>query len=107
MSQKLHVLAKISQLMIIHKRTMTMKAFVTSEFGYCPLVWMFHSKKINSQVNNFYERALTVVYQDYASFFTELLEKDHSTNIHNRNILLLGTDLFKVKSGRNISEKCE
>ena len=86
---------------------MTMKAFITSEFGYYPLVWMFHSKKINSQVNNFYERALTVVYQDYGSFFTEPLEKVNSTTIYNRNILLLATDLFKVKSGRNICEKYE
>ena len=35
------------------KRRMTMKTFIASEFGYCPLVWMFHSRKLNSQVNNF------------------------------------------------------
>ena len=37
-SKKLHALARISQFMNIHKRKMTMKAFITSEFGYCPLV---------------------------------------------------------------------
>ena len=44
-----------------------MKAFIASEFGYCPLVWMFHSRKLNSRVNKLYERALRIVYQDYAS----------------------------------------
>ena len=39
------------------------------------------------------------MYQDYVSSFTELLEKDKSTTIHNRNIQLLATDLFKVKNG--------
>ena len=39
------------------------------------------------------------MYQDYASSFTELLEKDNSTTIHNRNIQLLATELFKVKNG--------
>ena len=96
-SKKLHALARISQYMSIHKRRMTMKAFIASEFGYCPLVWMFHSRKLNSRVNKLHERALRIVYQDYASSFTELLEKDNSTTIHNRNIQLLATELYKVK----------
>ena len=78
---------------------MTMKAFLASEFGYCPLVWMFHSRKLNSRVNKLHKRALTIVYQDYASSFTELLEKNNSTALHNRNIQLLATELFKVKNG--------
>ena len=59
---------------------------------------MFHSRKLNSRVNKLHERALRIVYQDYASSFTELLEKDNSTTIHNRNIQLLATELFKVKN---------
>ena len=39
------------------------------------------------------------MYQDYASSFTELLVKDNSRTIHNRNIQLLATELFKVKNG--------
>ena len=78
---------------------MTMKAFIASEFGYCPLVWMFHSRKLNSRINKLDERVLRMVYQDYTSSFTELLEKDNSTTIHNRNIQLLATQLFKVKNG--------
>ena len=85
-SKKLHALARISHYMNIHKRIMTMKAFFTSEFGYCPLVSMFHSRKLNSRVNKLDERALRIVYQDYASSFTELLEKDNSTTMYNRNI---------------------
>ena len=52
-----------------------MKVFTASEFGYCPLVWMLHSRKLNSRVNKLHERALRIVYQDYASSFTELCEK--------------------------------
>ena len=85
-SKKLHALARISQFMNIHKGKMTMKAFLDSKFGYCPLVWMFHSKKLNSRINKLHERALRIVYQDYVSSFTELLEIDKSTTIHNRNV---------------------
>ena len=77
---------------------MTTKAFIV-EFGYCPLVWMFHSRKLNSRVNKLHERALRIVYQDCASSFTKLLEKDNLTNILNRNIQLLAIKLFKVKNG--------
>ena len=98
-SRKLHALAIISQFMNIHKQRMTMKAFIASEFDYCPLLWMFHSRKLNSRINKFHERALRIVYQDYVSSFTELLKKDKSTTIHNRNIQLLATELFKVKNG--------
>ena len=99
MSKKLHALV-ISQYMNIHKRRMIIKAFIASYFGYCPLVWfMFHSRKLNSRVNKLHERALRIAYQDYTSSFTELLEKDNSTTIHNRNIQLRATELFKVKNG--------
>ena len=76
-----------------------MKTFIASEFGYCLLVWMFHSRKLNSRVNKLHERALRIVYQDYASSFTELLEKDKSTTMRNRNVQLLVTELFKAKNG--------
>ena len=98
-SKKLHALARISQFMNTHKRRMTMKAFLASEFGYCPLVWMFHSRKLNGRISKLHEMTLRMVYQDYVSSFTELLEKDKSTTIHNRNIQLLATELFKVKNG--------
>ena len=78
---------------------MTMKAFIASEFGDCPLVWIFNSRKLNNQVNKLHERALRIVYQDYASSFIELLEKENSTATHNRHIQLLATELFKVKNG--------
>ena len=50
-SKKLHALARILQYMNIHKWRMTMKAFIASEVGYCPLVLVFPSRKLNSRVN--------------------------------------------------------
>ena len=97
MSKKLHALARTSQFMSIHKQRMTMKDFIASEFGYCLLVWMFHSRKL--KVNEPHKRSLRIVYQDSASSFTELLEKDNLTTMHNRNIQLLATEIFKLKNG--------
>ena len=40
-NRKLHTLARISKYMPQKKLKMIMKAFVYSQFAYCPLSWMF------------------------------------------------------------------
>ena len=60
---------------------------------------MCHSRKINTQINKLHERALRFVYNDKSSSFRELLERDNSVTIHERNIQVLLTEIFKVKSG--------
>ena len=63
-SKKLNVLARIYQFISIHKRRMTMKAYIAFEFGNCPLARMFHGKKLNSRVNKLYERVLRIADQE-------------------------------------------
>ena len=60
---------------------------------------MCHSRKINTQINKSHERVLRLVYNDKSSSFRELLEKDHSVTIHERNIQVLLTEIFPLKSG--------
>ena len=60
-NQKLHALERISKYIPRKKLTIIMKAFVYSQFAYCPLIWMFHSRQINHKINKLHERALTIV----------------------------------------------
>ena len=62
---------------------------------------MFHSRKINNRVNSLHQRALRVVYRDYNATFSELLSKDKSVTIHQRNLQLLATEIFKTKNELN------
>ena len=71
MSKKLDALARISQLMRVHIRSLTRKTFIIFEFGYYQLVRTFHSIKLNSRVNKLHERTLRIFYQDYESSFTD------------------------------------
>ena len=50
-SQILHVLPRISHYMNLNKRRELMKAFITSQFSYCPLIWMLHSRNLNNKSN--------------------------------------------------------
>ena len=73
-----------------------MKAFVESQFGCCPLIWIFHSRGRNNKINCIHERALRITYKDKSSTFQELLEKDNSVSIHHRNVLKLAIEIYKV-----------
>ena len=60
-SQKLHALARIVNYMDLSKTMVLMKAFITSQFSYCPLIWMFYSRTLNNRINNIHERSKTVI----------------------------------------------
>ena len=72
-----------SNYMSSDKLRMIMKAFIESQFGYCPLIWilspymdtvplfgycpliwMFHSRTLNNRINMLHERALRLVYKN-------------------------------------------
>ena len=76
-----------------------MKPFVTSQFSYCPSIWMFHSRRHNNKINSIHERAIRITYQDNTSTFQELLNKDNFVSIHHRNFQVLATEMFKIHKG--------
>ena len=79
-----------------------MKAFVKSQFRYCPLVSVFCGRQTNVHINHILEMALRAVYNDEISYFEELLWKNTSETIHQTNIKIFAAELFKVKN--NISK---
>ena len=80
-----------------------MNTFVMSQFSYCPLIWMLHDKSVNKKINKILERALRIAYKDGCSSFEELLGKAESVSIHQRNLKLLATEIFKTQSNLNHS----
>ena len=97
-SQKLNALARIVNFMDLAKRKSLMKAFITSQFNYCPLIWIFYSRQLNNQINKRHKRALRLVYKDNKLTFNDLLELNNSVTIHQRNLPTLATKIFKVKT---------
>ena len=76
-SRKVCALAKVTSGMSLSKKRTLMNAFFNSQFNYCPLIWMCHSRENNNKIN-------------------ALLGKDGSVSIHERNIIILTTEMFKV-----------
>ena len=81
-NRKLIVLSRMCSFLSQNKKRIIFKYFVESQFKYCPLIWMFCSRKSNSKINKLHERSLRIVYNDYSSSFDELLSRDHSMPVY-------------------------
>ena len=100
-SRKINALSRITPFMNVSKRRNLMNSFFTSQFNYCPLVSMFHSRSIN-KINRLHERVLRIVYNDFKSSFKNLLEKDRIVSIHAKNLQKLATEMFQISKNFSV-----
>ena len=57
-NQKLSSLFRMTKFLSFNKRRTLFKAFVESQFKYCPVVYIFHSRLTNNKINKLHKRAL-------------------------------------------------
>ena len=95
-NRKLSALTRVAKFAPFKKRRILFKAFIESQFKYCPLVWMFHGRQINDMIDKLHEKALRIVYSDTVTSFGNLLIKDKSFLIHHQNIQLLAIEIYKA-----------
>ena len=81
--RKVSALSTIFLIMYLTKRLLLMNSFFSSQFSYCPLIWMCHSTTVNSEMKKLHRRCLRTIYNDKKSSFKELLETESS--FHNLN----------------------
>ena len=93
--QKLGVLNIMSSLLDTEKKRLLFNTVMKSHFNYCPLIWIFSSRRSNNLINRIHERSLRTVYNDTSSLF-QLLQRNRSVSIHHKNIQTLTTEVFKV-----------
>ena len=96
-SKKIEALARSFLYIPQIQKLLLMNAYFMSRFGYCPLVWMNHSRKLNNHINGLHKRALSLAYNDASSSSSELLETDKSVTIHHHKLQTLTYEIFKVK----------
>ena len=72
---------------------------IKSQFNYCPLVWMFCSRQSNNLINKIHERSLRISYKDQKTSYYNLLETHNELTIHQRNLQILMTEIYKNVNG--------
>ena len=106
-NRKLSALTRVAKFLPFKKRRILFKAFIESQFKYCPLVWVFHGRQINDKINKLHEKAPRIVYNDTITSFEELLVKDRTFTIRHQNIHSLAIEMYKAVNslpGGNLSE---
>ena len=97
-SIKIYALSRVASYMNISKRRILRNAFFKSQFSYCPLVWMCHSRGNNGKINRLHERCLRIIYFVKQSSFETLFEKNGCVSVHNQNLQILATEMCKIKN---------
>ena len=83
--------------MTFQKKRTLYKAFIKSQFKYCPLTWIFHvCQETNYKINRLQEQVLRLIHNDHISSFKELLSKDGTYMIHEQNIQNLAIEMLKA-----------
>ena len=95
-NNKLQALARVAKYLSPDKLRILMKAFIESQFNYCPLTWMFHSRQLNSKINKLHGRALRIVYTNPNFTFQQLLDLDKTHCIQHRHLQKLAVEMYKV-----------
>ena len=98
-AQKLSALSRISPYLETYKKELLFKSMVKSQFNYCPLVWMFCSRKANNLINKIQERSLRLITNDKTSTFEHLLQANNEITTHQRNLQVLMVEVFKIING--------
>ena len=101
-SDKYHLISFPSY-KVTNQAQLLMRIFIMSQFSYCRLIWMCHSRNINNQINKLHGFTLRLVYSDKNSSFRELLETDKLVTIHKRT-LLFGNFLKQISQSLFMKE---
>ena len=56
----------------------------------------YYSRKLINEINRLHKQCLRIIYNDISLTFELLLSKDNSISIHDRNLQVLETEMFKV-----------
>ena len=97
--KKLHAVTRNFKCMNISQRKLIANAFIMCQFSYCPIIWIFHSQTMEHRINRIHERTLTLIYPNQHQItFKELLEKNKTISIHQRNLQTLATKTYKAKN---------
>ena len=58
--QKLGALLRITNYLNSSQKKLIFSGMIKSQFSYCPLIWMFSSRKANNLINRIHERSIRI-----------------------------------------------
>ena len=78
-----------------NQKEILLSSFTISHLSYCPVIWMFCSKKSTKKINAVHERSLRIIRNDYEFLYPLLLGEAHQITFHQRCINYLMIEVPK------------
>ena len=94
-AKQLNVLQRLSKFLNEKSRFLIFRSFIQSNFNYCPLVWHFCSKTNTEKLEKLQYRALRIVYGDFTSSYSSLLEKAQLSTLHINRLRCIAAETYK------------
>ena len=98
-NKKVAALMRLRNKLSVEQKTILSNSFISSQFGYCPLVWMFCGKSVNHRINRVHHRTLKALYNDFNSSYAQLLLKGNHKTLHQINLQKLIIKVYKCLKG--------
>ena len=77
---------RIRKFLTIEKAKILGNAFIDNQFSYAPLLWMFYSKTLSSEIEKIHHKPLKVIYESNGIDDNDnLLLQSNTVSIHQRH----------------------
>ena len=100
-SRQINALKRISKFLTIDSRKSIYMSFISANFNYCPISWIFCGKKNISKLEKIQERALRLVFCDQRASYDDLLKRGNFLSLKAHRIKCLAVEVFKCFHGLN------
>ena len=100
-NKKTKALLRIRSYLTQAKAEILCNSFILSALNYCPLIWMFCGKTGDNLIKTAHRRSLRAMLNDFDSTYEQMLEKSKQPTIHQKNLRILLSEVFKSLNSLN------
>ena len=94
-NNKTKALLRIRKFLNLEQAQVLAEAYISSNFRYCPLIWMFCGKMSDNLIVKTHCRTLTAIYRTQTRSYEELLHLCGKKKIHMQNLQILMIEVYK------------
>ena len=106
-ANQLNALKRLGTYINFETKEKLAKAFITSHFNYCPIVWHFCGKGDIHKIEELHERVLRFVYNDYNNDYLHILQINGESTMFLQRIRKIASEVYKTINGLNPSYMLE
>ena len=94
-NNKTKALLRIRKCLTLEQAQVLAEAYISSNFRYCPLIWMFCGKMSDNLIVKTHYRTLRAIYDTQTRSYEELLHLSGKKKIHTQNLQILMVEVYK------------